>query len=130
MSAGVMAAGSWRRRDGGQNPSAHFVQIACDKHTESTNFVGRFVQVGHHDRHHAGGRGGANAVVRVLQRQAKPRLDAKKFSRLQEWIGRRFALLVVAVADDVGKPLDQSKRGQMTRYCATRRGGGDGGSGG
>ena len=53
----------------GKTLSQVAMQIADNKGAEPPDFVGRFEEVRHHDRHHAGRRCRANAVVGILQRQ-------------------------------------------------------------
>ena len=56
---------------------AHVVQAFGDGEALLAHLVGGLEQVGHHHCHHAGGVGGAHAVVGVLQRQAVVRRHAE-----------------------------------------------------
>lgn len=95
---------------------SHVVQGGGNDKTETAHFVVRFKEVGNHDRHHAGRMGGANAVVRVLQRQARRRRHAQSLGGDQERIGAGFAAAVVAVGNDCLEPVEETDRPKLTLY--------------
>src|SRR5271170_5928510 len=65
---GMIRAGRfWLSRS--QNQASHLTQIADNKGAEPSDFVSWFEEVRHHDRHHAGGRSGTNAIVGILKSQ-------------------------------------------------------------
>src|SRR6266700_1448857 len=83
------------------------MQIRDNKGAETSDFVGWFEEVRHHNRHHTGGRSGTNAVVGILQGQTQARCHAKPLGCFQKWIGRRFPAFVVAVPDAYLKALHE-----------------------
>jgi len=95
------------------------MQITRNKDAQSTKLLGWFKQIGHHYGHHASRRRRSYADMRVLQRQAQPGLDPQPFSSLQKWIGRRFAIFVVATTDDLVETIHQTVRGQMAVHCCS-----------
>jgi hypothetical protein len=82
------------------------MQIEHDMRAQSSYFFRWRQEIGNHDRHHAGGRGGADTVMGVLQGQAKLRRYTQLFGRLQEGIGRRLVAGIVAMRHDMLEPAD------------------------
>ena len=106
----------------GQDP----VQALGHDHALVVHLVGGLQQVGDHDGHHAGGVGGAHAVVGILQGQAVAGVDPQGPGGGQEGIGLRLAAGVVPPGDDRLEAGLQPAGPQVPVDGLVRRGGGDG----
>jgi hypothetical protein len=92
----------------------HVVQIEHDMRAQFPYFIRWRQEIGNHDRHHAGGIGGADTVVRVLQGQAELGRYTQLFGRLQEGIGRGLVASIVAMRHDVVESADEVVGFQVT----------------
>lgn len=67
--------------------SGDIVKTVGDSNAKGFHFFGRWQEVGHHHRHHAGRRSRTHAVMAVFQSEAILRRDTKPTCRCQERAG-------------------------------------------
>ena len=76
------------------------MQIYRYEISKQAHFVIHRQEIGNHDGKHAGSRRRSHAIVRILQRQTRNRLNPKRFGGGKVWVWVGFAVRVVTVCDN------------------------------